>query len=54
MKDRIKFIIKDWADNIKFNGREFDTFEDAWSHIYEYAEGITCEEDYNEFWVDEI
>ncbi len=31
----MSFIIKDWADNILFDGKSFDTFEDAWGHIYE-------------------
>ena len=28
-----KYIIKDWAYNTMFNGKEFDTFDEAWSHI---------------------
>lgn len=31
----MKYIIRDWASNICFHGRTFDTFEDAWSFIYE-------------------
>lgn len=47
-----KFIIKDWACNVKFNGKKFDSFEEAWDHIYEYAEG--CDDgDYSDFYVDE-
>lgn len=30
-----KYIIRDWCYNICFNGKEFDTFEDAWGFIYE-------------------
>lgn len=30
----MKFIIKDWAGNICFKGKTFDTFEDAWDYIY--------------------
>lgn len=30
-----RFIIKDWADNVCFQGIEFPTFEDAWGYIYE-------------------
>jgi len=30
-----KFIIKDWANNILFDDKEFNTFDDAWSHIME-------------------
>jgi len=29
------YIIKDWANNIMFNGMLFESFEDAWCHIYE-------------------
>ena len=29
------FIIKDSADNIMFDGREFETFDDAWGFILE-------------------
>lgn len=31
----MKFIIKDWANNTLFEGREFSSFEDAWGFIYE-------------------
>lgn len=30
----MKYIIKDWAGNTCFQGREFDTFEDAWGFLY--------------------
>lgn len=30
------FIIKDWTGKICFGGIEFNTFEDAWGHIYEH------------------
>lgn len=30
----MKYIIKDWADNLMFGGREFKTFEDGWEYIY--------------------
>jgi len=30
-----KFIIEDWAGNVMFHGKEFDTFEDGWDYIYE-------------------
>lgn len=32
----MKFCIYDWAGNIKFDAREFNSFEEAWGHIYEY------------------
>lgn len=30
----MKFIIKDWADNVCFHGREFNSFEDGWDFLY--------------------
>lgn len=48
------FIIKDWAGNICFCGREFESFEDAWGFIYETdpqpEEGSA---DYDEHWYDD-
>lgn len=29
------FIIKDWAGNICFADKYFETFEDAWDFLYE-------------------
>jgi hypothetical protein len=29
------FIIKDWANNICFKGKTFESFEDAWGFLYE-------------------
>lgn len=29
------YIIKDWANNEMYEGKEFDSFDDAWSHIFE-------------------
>lgn len=34
-KSLVRWIIKDWAGNICFNGQEFDTFEDCWAFIRE-------------------
>jgi pterin-4a-carbinolamine dehydratase len=48
----MKFIIKDWADNICFQGKEFDSFEDAWEFIYDVAQ--FSEEDCDEYFVTEI
>lgn len=42
-----KFIIIDWAGNVLFNGREFDSFEDTWGHIYEHRP----EEDWQDLYV---
>lgn len=46
------YIIKDWADNVCFHGAEFDSFEDAWSHVYE-TDPNTNEEDsyYDDYFV---
>lgn len=41
-----KFIIKDWAGNVCFKGREFEDFEDAWGFIYEFHDD---EEYYQEY-----
>lgn len=30
-----KFIIKDWAGNIIFDGKEFDNPDDAWGYLME-------------------
>lgn len=29
------YIIKDWAGNLPFGLRTFNSFESAWAHIYE-------------------
>ena len=29
------WIIKDWANNVLFDGREFETFEDGWDFLGE-------------------
>jgi hypothetical protein len=46
------FIIKDWANNILFNSKEFDTFEDGWEFLYltfpeeeDFGDYYVCEED---------
>ena len=28
------YKIYDWANNLLFNGMEFNSFDDAWGHIY--------------------
>lgn len=28
------FQIQDWAGNVLFDGKTFDTFDDGWAHIY--------------------
>lgn len=48
-----RFIIRDWAGNTKFNGEHFNSYEDAWEHIYGHAEG--CEDgDFSDFYVEEV
>lgn len=40
-----KFQIFDWTGALKFHGQRFDSFEEAWGHIYLHAEpGATKEE----------
>lgn len=46
---KTKFVIYDWAGNLKFDGQEFDSFEDAWEHIYEH---VHDESYYEEFYVE--
>ena len=29
-----KYIIRDWMNNILFDGIEFDSFEEGWDYIY--------------------
>jgi len=28
-------MIKDWVGNVCFDGKTFETFEEAWAHVYE-------------------
>jgi hypothetical protein len=30
-----KYLIRDWADNIMFYAKEFDSFEEGWGFLYE-------------------
>lgn len=30
----MKFEIRDWVNNLPFGTLEFDTFDDAWDHIW--------------------
>lgn len=45
----MKYTIKDWAGNFCFNRKEFDSFEDAWSFLYETFPN--SEEDLGEYHV---
>jgi len=44
-----KFIILDWCNNICFDEKEFDSFEDAWSFIYEYYKYLPDNEAEDQF-----
>ena len=30
----MNYIVIDWANNLMYNGKQFDTFEDGWDYIY--------------------
>ena len=47
----MSYRIEDWAGNILFNGRTFDTFEDAWEFIYT---AFPNEEDLGDYYVEKI
>lgn len=32
---KTKYEIRDWTNNLMFDGKEFDSFEDGWEFIYE-------------------
>lgn len=46
-----KFEVRDWADNLLFEGKTFDTFEDGWAYVYEH---VADEEDYQDIYVEEV
>lgn len=39
-----KFKIFDWAGNKPFGEKTFETFEDAWEHVYEYLNEYSDDE----------
>ena len=52
----MKYIIQDWAGNVMFNQIEFETFEDAWSYVYEkfeYLSDSEAEEQYQDIYVEQ-
>lgn len=57
MNTQTKYIIKDWVNNTCFKGTEFESFEDAWSFIYE---NDPCTEEqsesgyYDDYYVEEL
>lgn len=57
MKRKNKFLIKDWAGNICFKGKEFKTFDDAWEYIWKKDPCSEEEEEkgyYDDYYVEEI
>jgi hypothetical protein len=42
----MQYIIQDWAGNICFDGKSFDSFDDAWGFLYEFHDD---EEMYQEY-----
>jgi hypothetical protein len=50
------YHILDWAGNIKFNGKSFDTFEDAEKYLCDYFEdqGMDYDEERGEYEISEI
>lgn len=43
-----KFIITDWAGNLLFKDKDFETFEEAWDFIYENVDNSKYDETENE------
>ena len=41
-----RYRVEDWCGNVLFDGKEFDTFDDAWSYVYEKIPNLYCEEDF--------
>lgn len=52
----IKFIIKDWANNILFNEKQFKSFDDAEEFLSEYLDdnGLNYEEERGEYYIEEV
>lgn len=49
----MKFVIKDWANNVCFKGQEFDDFEAAWDFIYEqYPDNDGSDGTFDEYFVE--
>lgn len=46
-----KYVIQDWTGKVCFDGRTFDTFDDAWGFIYE--NDPQPEDDDSEHWFDD-
>jgi len=53
-KPRKKFIIRDWMNNILFDGIEFDSFEEGWDWLYtNYPEPDESSPDWVDGWNDD-
>ena len=53
-KPRKKFIIRDWMNNILFDGIEFDSFEEGWDWLYtNYPEPDESSPDWVNGWNDD-
>lgn len=48
-----KWIIKDWAGNLKFNGKSFESFEDGEDFLCQFL-GDNYDTDRQEFFVIEV
>lgn len=49
------FIIKDWANNILFSGKTFQSFEDGWGFILEQFPEEDGEDGFfDDYFVEEI
>ncbi len=40
----MRYIIRDWANNVCFKGKTFKTFEEAWGFLYEKYDHLDEEE----------
>lgn len=50
-----KYVIRDWMNNIMFDGIEFDSFEDGWGFIYEtMPEPEENSPDWVDGWYDDV
>lgn len=39
-----RWIIQDWAGNVCFHAREFESFDDAWDFLFATVEEEDCQE----------
>ena len=45
------YIITDWTGSVLFDGKEFNTFDEAWEFIYSASPD---ERDWDEYFVEEM